>query len=665
MSFLQPLFLAALPLVALPIIIHLINQRRYQTVRWGAMMFLLAANRMSRGYARLRQWLIMAFRMLAIAALVFAVGRPLAGGWLGLAMGGRADTTIVLLDRSPSMEQGGAEGGTSKRETGLRQLAQALETLGSLRWVLIESGTNRPREIESADALRQAPGTGPTAAAADLPAMLLAARDYIRANKAGRTEVWICSDLRENDWNPESGRWQALRDAFLEFPQGVRFHLLAYPQAGAGNLGVRVTDVRRQEGRDGAELLVSLVLARDAGAGADADVKRIVPVQFEVDGARSEVTIEMAGPQYQLKDHRIPLGPGHARGWGRVSIPADTNPADDDFWFVHDEPAPRRAVIVAEDPASARPLELAAAIAPEAVLRCEAEVVAADRLAEVEWDTIALVLWQAPLPAGDAAGRIRAFIERGGSVLFFPPRVPGDATLLGVRWTSWTSEGKEKGVGVESWRGDQDLLAHTQSGAPLPVGTLQVRKSCGLAGDFTPLATLRGGAPLLARAATTRGGAYFCATTPAVGDSSLATDGVVLYVLVQRAMAAGAAVLGSTRQVAAGEPPGDLPIPWQRVAGDADAISTEYTIHRGVYTAGGKLLAVNRPAAEDARAVLADRRVAELFRGLDYARIDERAGSMGALIREVWRLFLVAMMAAMLVEAWLCLPKSRLAGSRP
>ena len=108
MSFLQPILLAALPLVALPIIIHLINQRRYQTVKWAAMMFLLAANRMSRGYARLRQWLIMAMRMAAIAALVFAVSRPLAGGWLGLAAGGRADTTIILLDRSPSMQQSGS-----------------------------------------------------------------------------------------------------------------------------------------------------------------------------------------------------------------------------------------------------------------------------------------------------------------------------------------------------------------------------------------------------------------------------------------------------------------------------------------------------------------------------------------------------------------------------
>src|SRR5579872_7619590 len=103
MSFLQPMLLAALPIIALPIIIHLINQRRYQTVRWGAMMFLLAANRMSRGYARLRQWLIMLFRMLAIAGLIFAVARPLATGWLGIAAGGKADTTLLLLDRSPSM----------------------------------------------------------------------------------------------------------------------------------------------------------------------------------------------------------------------------------------------------------------------------------------------------------------------------------------------------------------------------------------------------------------------------------------------------------------------------------------------------------------------------------------------------------------------------------
>ena len=127
MSFLQPILLAAIPLVALPILIHLINQRRYQTIRWAAMMFLLAANRMSRGYAKLRQWLILLARMLAIAGLIFAVSRPLASGWLGLTAGGRADTTIILLDRSPSMRQQGQGAAQVERASQRRQAKRAAD----------------------------------------------------------------------------------------------------------------------------------------------------------------------------------------------------------------------------------------------------------------------------------------------------------------------------------------------------------------------------------------------------------------------------------------------------------------------------------------------------------------------------------------------------------
>lgn len=651
MSFLNPVLLFGLPLIALPIIIHLINQRRYQTIRWAAMMFLLAANRMSRGYARIRQWLIMAFRMAAIGALVFAISRPLAGGWVGLAAGGRPDTTIVLLDRSPSMEQGGSAG--SKLETGRRQLAKTFETLGSARWALVESGTNRVREMESAGDLMTSPSTEPIGASSDIPGMLQSAADYLKANKVGRTEVWIASDLRENDWNADGGRWQALRDAFLGFPQGVRFHLLAYPQAASGDRSVRVTEVRRQKAGDGAELLVSLRLTREAGASG----RESVPVQFEVDGARSEVAVEMAGAQAELKDHKIPLGRGRERGWGKVSIPADANPADNAFYFAFDRPAERRAVIVTEDAESARPLQLAASIAPDPEVRCAAEVVAPEALGTVEWEKVALLLWQAPLPEGDAAKPIRAFVERGGRAIFFPPRAPGRGELFGVKWTTWEEPKAE--VAVEGWRSDEDVLAKTQSGAALPVGKLLVKRWCGISGDVTPLATLKGGAPLLARATTERGGAYFCATTPSGSDSSLARDGVTLYVLVQRTLAAGAEVLSTARQLVAGDPSGEDPSKWKRVAGAEGALSTDFALQPGVYSSGDRLLAVNRQVAEDTSPALADAKVAELFKGLDFARVDDTAGNFAALTQEIWRPFLIAMMTALIVEAALCLPRTR------
>ncbi len=652
MSFLQPWLLAGLPLIALPIIIHLINQRRFQTIQWAAMMFLLAAHRMARGYSRLRQWLIMLFRMLAIAGLLFAVARPLASGWLGFAAGGQADTTIILLDRSPSMQQRGSGTGDSKLETGKNQLVQTLQTLGSKRWVFIESSAHETRELDSPAALLNLPNAGPASGSADLPAMLQSAHDYIRGNRVGRTEVWICSDLRENDWMAESGRWSTLRDAFLEFPQGVRFHLLAYSQLANTNMSVRVTNVRRQATSDGGELLVSLKLTRQSSD----DEKRSVPVEFDIEGARSVMTVELNGPTTELKDHRIPLERSRERGWGRVSIPADANPADDDFYFVFDNPPPRRTIIVAKEPQVERPLQLSAAIPPESSVRCEAEVIARELLSTLEWDQISLVLWQTSLPSGADAELLQTFVDRGGQAVFLPPRNPTSDELFGVRWLDWVSSNEN--ISIDSWRSDGDLLSRTMNGTALPMEKLEIQRYCGMTGEYTQLATLKGGVPLLARVPTKRGGVYFWATTPAPGDSSLATGGVVLYAFVQRALAAGAVVLSKARQIEAGEAEGETPATWNAIVEGDQGLSTESVYHRGVYGANDHLLAVNRPVLEDDARVLSDVRVAELFKGLNFVRVDDQSGNARSLIQEIWRVFLVAMLVSLVAEAALCLPKA-------
>jgi hypothetical protein len=378
-------------------------------------------------------------------------------------------------------------------------------------------------------------------------------------------------------------------------------------------------------------------------------------IQFDIEGARSQLTVEMAGPQFELQDHRIPIDRSRQRGWGKVSIPADSNPADNDYYFVFDEAPVRRTIIVTDDAAAARPLELAAAIVPDPALRAAVETVAREQVGSVEWESVAFVFWHAPLPTGDATTTVRSFVDRGGQVLFLPARTVTSDEFMGVRWTDWLEENAD--VAVETWRGDQDILANTQSGAALPVGQLQVRRYCGLAGELTPLASLKGGAPLVARLPTPHGGVYFCATTPATGDSSLAAGGVVWYVMIQRAIAAGVAVLGNTRQLVAGEATAEQPATWQQQAGPAEAISTDYAYHAGVYTAGDRLLGLNRAVAEDQSPILPDGRVAELFQGLDFARVDDQAGSFAALVQEIWRMFLAAMIVALIVEAALCLPK--------
>ena len=62
------------------------------------MMFLMSAKRMSKGMARLRHFLILLMRVLAVAALIFVVSRPLSGGWLGSIGMSKPDATLILLD---------------------------------------------------------------------------------------------------------------------------------------------------------------------------------------------------------------------------------------------------------------------------------------------------------------------------------------------------------------------------------------------------------------------------------------------------------------------------------------------------------------------------------------------------------------------------------------
>ena len=104
MTFLQPWVLLGLPLIALPIIIHLLNRLRHRPKPWAAMRFLVSATRSSVNQARLRQFLILLCRVLAVLMLVLFLARPLAGGWLGWALSPAPDSIIILLDRSASME---------------------------------------------------------------------------------------------------------------------------------------------------------------------------------------------------------------------------------------------------------------------------------------------------------------------------------------------------------------------------------------------------------------------------------------------------------------------------------------------------------------------------------------------------------------------------------
>jgi hypothetical protein len=107
MNFQNPTFLWALLLLAIPLIIHLFNFRRYKKVLFSNVAMLKEIQTESRKTRQIRKWLILAARMLALAALVLAFARPY------IQQGGLQNGRQLIslyLDNSQSMSAEGENG---------------------------------------------------------------------------------------------------------------------------------------------------------------------------------------------------------------------------------------------------------------------------------------------------------------------------------------------------------------------------------------------------------------------------------------------------------------------------------------------------------------------------------------------------------------------------
>ncbi len=668
MNFLQPLALIALPLIALPILIHLINQHRHRTIPWAAMMFLMSAKRMSKGMARLRHFLILLMRVLAVAALIFVVSRPLSGGWLGSIGMSKPDATLILLDRSASMEIRDLQAGQSKRSAALQKLAQLLEQGDyGTHLVLIDSASGQLQEVDSPKALLGLPTIGPSATSADIPGMLESALAYLKANKSGRVDVWICSDLSENDWAVESGRWQAIREEFSQL-EGVHHFLLAYANLPSSNFSVRVENVQRWEHGNDAELALDVIVR---SKGSSDTTRQEFPIEFEVNNVRSVVEVELDRQGASLQGHRIPIDTKLRSGWGSVGLPGDANPLDNRFFFVFSEPMVRRAVVVSDDLKNGEAFRRALTIPTDSRLQHQIEVISANDVAEIDWESTGVLIWQAVLPSGAVADQIAQFVDTGRVVMFFPPSQNAEERLFASRWGDWQTPGNSgqpsansHSFSVSWWRGDTDLLAHVESGDALPLNELHTYRYRSFESLGTPLARFDDNAPLLTRIATDRGAVYFCSTLPTAQFSSLEREGVIFYVILQRALEQGCRALAVASQRDAGPDMLADRNQWELVApvDNSDAplhLSSQRGLHAGVYRDGAYLTAVNRSQIEDSATAVPIETVDGLFDGMSYRRIDVDVGDTSALASELWRIFLFAMIVALLVEAVLSLPSRR------
>ena len=254
LAFLNPLLLWALPLAAVPIIIHILNRRRFQKVPWAAMEFLLKAMKRNRKRLRMEQWLVLLLRVLAVLLLVSLVSRPQLGG--GALLGSRTHHVVVIDDSASMTQRTGSTNLFEKAQDRIKLLADDLgkRRQGDIFSIVRTSSADEPdiwAQRIGGDFGRQ---TGTrlkemivSDRATDLGKAL--ATTVTRAQEvkdASRTEYYLVGDGRSWDWaTPEDKPRPALLKGLASMASD-REHVTVFAVGGQHD-NLAIVDVELQD----------------------------------------------------------------------------------------------------------------------------------------------------------------------------------------------------------------------------------------------------------------------------------------------------------------------------------------------------------------------------------------------------------------------------------
>ena len=209
MSFLNPLLLVAALGVALPILAHLLNRNKVKRTDWAAMQFLDRSVRIRSRELRLKDFILLCLRCLAILILVAALAKPFVedAGDLPQGIGESRSGVVIALDASYSMAHN--EGNTTRFERAIDKIGVITENIHPGDPVSLVLLGSEPRIIannvafdpEAFDELLQSLEISPESLNLDnVPKTL---NRLAQSMEAPQKQVFFLTDMQASDWDKQ------------------------------------------------------------------------------------------------------------------------------------------------------------------------------------------------------------------------------------------------------------------------------------------------------------------------------------------------------------------------------------------------------------------------------------------------------------------------------
>lgn len=412
MKFAHPEFLYALFALAIPVLIHFFNFRRFKTVYFTNVRFLRELQEQTKRQSQLKHYLVLLSRLFTVAFLVFAFAGPYRAD--EAQSSGTQSFVSLYIDNSFSMDGQSSEG--RLLDVAKQRAVEVVESYGSTdrfqiltndfegrhqRWITQEAAVNELEQIELSPQVR--------------PLEQVYRRQADMRSEMDRDGVfepiWF-SDFQRNGnefstWQPDSSfpvRWVRFEP---EIEQNLYIDSVSFDRP-----------LRQPDQNE-----VLRVWVRFAGAEARTDI----PLRLLLNGqqkALSTFSVE-PGERKEVVLSYLNGGPGFYRG--EVQLEDYPITFDDRFFFQYEVREQVSVLELHEDVYSASPLTLLFQRSEFRYDRVSVQAVDYARLGRYD-----LVVLNNPknLSTG-LAGELNRFMEAGGTVALFAGPISSGLELLG------------------------------------------------------------------------------------------------------------------------------------------------------------------------------------------------------------------------------------------
>ena len=207
MIFLNPAILFGLLAASIPVIIHLFNLRKLKKIEFSTLAFLKELQKNKIRKIKLKQWILLALRVLIILFLVMAFARPtLQSVKIGGTTSAAKTTAVFILDDTFSMsvvDQKGSYFNQAKEI--INQIISQLQEGDEVGVILVSKPSSEIKLTSNlSDFIKLIDRTDLSYASGDLNSSIVKSAQLISESKNFNKEIYVLSDFQKNKITKEN-----------------------------------------------------------------------------------------------------------------------------------------------------------------------------------------------------------------------------------------------------------------------------------------------------------------------------------------------------------------------------------------------------------------------------------------------------------------------------